>query len=210
MDSLLAAAIHDVKNQLAALGTWLEVARREHPSAALDNARAVADQAGSALVALLAIHRDGEGGLRLAIDDRDLRDFCDDLFHDLHLPADTANDIERVDAAANALGTWAFDAYQVRLALLDALRNAARHARGKVGFSLARHADGICFEVRDDGPGYAPDVLAGDDGTMRDAGSGLGLRFARLIAQRHATPAGRHGRVELANDGGAVFRLILP
>jgi hypothetical protein len=49
---------------------------------------------------------------------------------------------------------------------------------------------------------------------MDSGSSGLGLRFARLIAQRHATPDGRHGRIELGNDsdanGGAVFRLFLP
>lgn len=210
MDNLLAAAIHDAKNQLAALGTWLEVARREHPSAALENAQAVADQVVCGLVALLALYRESEGTLRLAIDDRDLRDFCDELFAGLHLPAGSEVTVERADGDAEAIGTWAFDAYQVRLALHDALRNAARFARRTVRFALARNADGICFEVRDDGPGYPADALAGDGGTMRDSGSGLGLRFARLIARRHATPAGRQGRVELENDGGAVFRLILP
>ncbi|MBI4984871.1 MAG: hypothetical protein HZC24_05885 [Rhodocyclales bacterium] len=45
---------------------------------------------------------------------------------------------------------------------------------------------------------------------MSETSSGLGLSFARLIAARHATPAGRHGRVELANGEGARFSLILP
>jgi hypothetical protein len=33
---------------------------------------------------------------------------------------------------------------------------------------------------------------------------------ARLIAEQHATPKGRRGRIELANDGGARFSLVLP
>lgn len=40
--------------------------------------------------------------------------------------------------------------------------------------------------------------------------SGSGLVFARLVAEPHATPGGRHGRIELANDGGAMFALVLP
>jgi len=212
LDSLLAVSIHDAKNQLAALNTWLEVVHREHPSPALDHALGIADEVAAGLVALLALYREGEGHLRLSIDDRNLRDFCDDLFAALRLPAGHVVRIERgaAEVAAERIGAWAFDAYLVRMVLLDALRNAVRHARTTVRFALTREAGGICFTVADDGEGFPAPLLDGGDGVMGQGGSGLGLRFARLIAMRHATPDGRHGRVELANAAGAVFRLILP
>lgn len=210
IDTLLAAVIHDAKNQLAALGTWIEVARQEHPSVALDQAQSVAAQLGHKLVALLAIYRDGEGQLRLAVEDHDLTDFCADVLAELVLPPDSAIRVDRDETEAERIGSWAFDAYLVRLVVLDALRNAARHALDAIRFSISRDADGICFTISDDGEGFPEDVLRGGEGAMHAAGSGLGLRFARLIARRHATPAGRHGRIELENAGGAVFRLVLP
>lgn len=209
MDPLVAAAIHDAKNGLNALGTWLAAAEREHPSAALAEARSIAARVGDELVELLALYRAGEGSLRLAVDDHDLTDFVADLVADLRLPPG-AGALQVEAGAAGELGAWAFDAYPVRLLLQDALRNAARHARSRITLSLGVAGRGICFTVADDGPGFSDAILAGGEAAMQGAGSGLGLRFASLIAQRHATPDGRRGRIELSNDGGAVFRLFLP
>jgi signal transduction histidine kinase len=210
MDAIVAAAIHDAKNGLNALDTWLAAAEREHPSAPLVEARAVATRVGAQLVELLAIYRASEGSLRLAIDDHDLRDFCTDVMDEFVLPAGSSLRVEQDLAVADDLGAWAFDAYQVKLVLLDALRNAARHASTVIAFALRRESGGLCFEVRDDGEGFAPEILAGSATAMDAGSSGLGLTFARLIAGRHAVPDGRCGRIELINADGAVFRLILP
>jgi signal transduction histidine kinase len=148
--------------------------------------------------------------LRLAIDDHDLADFMDDLVSELGpLPAGITLTVD--PAAAEQIDAWAFDAYLVKLALLDALRNALRHARTHVMLGLqAEPAGGICFTVADDGPGFPELVLSGAATQSGSEGTGLGISFARLIAERHATPAGRHGRVELANHSGAILRIHLP
>lgn len=209
MDALVAAAIHDAKNALNALNTWLGEAKRQAPSPALDEARRVADRVSGQLVELLALYRASEGTLRLAIEDHRLDDFLADTMAELAPPGGIAIDTDF--AAAADLDAWAFDAYQVKFVLLDALRNALRHATSRARFALAAEpGGGLRFTVRDDGPGFPPEVLAGDRREMSGESSGLGLVFARLIAERHATPNGRHGRIELANDGGARFDLILP
>lgn len=211
MDALVAAAIHDAKNALNVLGVRLEEAKRQCPSPALAEARAVAARITAQLVELLALYRAGEGSLRLAIDDRILADFLEETLAELVLPAEGAIALECDLAAAEEIGAWAFDAYQVKFVLLDALRNGLRHAAGRVRFDLAREpGGGIRFTISDDGPGYPETVLAGGRAEMAEDSSGLGLTFAHLIAARHATPAGRQGRVELANDGGARFSLVLP
>lgn len=211
MDALVAAAIHDAKNALNALGAWLSEARRQCPSPALVEAQAVAGRVSAQLVELLALYRASEGTLRLAVDDQVLEDFLAETLADLVRPADSVVALERDLAAAAEVGVWAFDAYQVKFVLLDALRNALRHASHRVRFRLAAEpGGGIRFTVEDDGPGYPETVLAGGRSEMAEDSSGLGLAFARLIADRHATPAGRRGRVELANDGGARFSLVLP
>lgn len=225
MEILLAAAIHDAKNALNSLGVWLDKAQRECgvPSPALSQAKAVAANISGQLVELLALYRAGEGNLRMAVEDQRLEDFLADLLAELSASATmedadgtAAPSIETDFTVAKRLEVWAFDAYLVKFVLLDALRNALRHARRKILFSLAAEpGGGICFSIADDGEGY-PDSILRAEGTakMTPESSGLGLSFARVIAERHATPAGRHGRLELANDGlgarGARLSLILP
>lgn len=211
MNPLIAGAIHDAKNGLNLLNTWLEEARRSAPSPALDEARGVAARIGAQLVELLALYRAGENSLRLAIEDHDLMDFCQEVTTEIILPPGGNSRIESELGAVAALGAWAFDAYQVKLVLQEALRNALRHGKQRIRFAVAAEpGGGLRFSVGDDGPGFPQEVLEGKSHAMDSAGSGIGLVFARLIAERHATPGGRHGRIELANDGGAVFSLILP
>ena len=211
MNPLIAGAIHDAKNGLNLLDTWLQEARRTTPSPAIDEARAVAARIGAQLVQLLALYRAGDNSLRLAIDDHDLTDFCQEVTSETPLPPGCNTRIESDTGAAAVLGAWAFDAYQVKLVLQEALRNAVRHGNNRVRFAVAAQAGGgVRFTVSDDGPGFPQQVLNGEAPEMNSDSSGIGLAFARLIAERHATPIGRRGRIELANDRGAVFALVLP
>ncbi|MBI3522930.1 MAG: HAMP domain-containing histidine kinase [Betaproteobacteria bacterium] len=232
MDVLVAAAIHDAKNALNTLGVWLDEAQREcaspTPSPALARAKAIASTLSGQLVELLALYRAGDGSLRLAVEDQHLEDFLADLMAELDesrailtQTGDTPENAIVIDtdfAVANEVNAWAFDAYLVKFVLLDALRNALRHARRQVRFSLAAApGGGIRFSIADDGDGYPEAILRNENRPateMSAASSGLGLSFARLIAARHATPAGLHGRLELGNDGlgknGARFSLFLP
>ena len=209
MDPVIAAVIHDAKNTLNALNAWLDEAEREAPSQALQRARASTQRVSAQLVELLVLYRAGEGSLRLVIDDHHVGDLIRELLTEV-VPA-PGEPAVRVDLeAVDTLGEWAFDAYQVKLVLGDALRNALRYATAAVSLRAMAGDTGICFEVRDDSEGYPPNILSGADPGPEAGGTGLGLRFARVIAARHATQSGRHGRVELANEAGAVFRLYLP
>jgi signal transduction histidine kinase len=211
MNPLIAGCIHDAKNGLNLLNTWLEEARRAAPSPALEEARAVSARISAQLVELLTLYRAGENSLRLAIEDHDLIDFCEDVTAEIILPPGSNHQIESDLGAAAALGAWAFDAYQVKMVLQEALRNALRHGRQRIRFAVAAQAGGgLRFTVSDDGPGFPQEVLDGEAVAMDSGSSGIGLVFARLIAERHAIPDGHRGRIELANDGGAVFALVLP
>lgn len=238
MDPLVANAIHDAKNLLAVLvGDLAEVSREyrhktgEPGLPALRRAGQLAERLNTQLVELLALYRAGEGSLRLAIDDHDLADFLDEIVAESawETMGEEAKTLEADFSAAAKLGVWAFDAYQVRFVLTDALRNARRYARSRIRFSVGSEAGGgVRFTVEDDGPGFGEsgDGREGNGGgessegemadvmVMRPSGSGLGLQFARIIAHHHATPGGHCGRVEMANDGlgvgGARLSLILP
>ncbi len=209
IDALVAAAIHDAKNALMSLDTQLAEIERRPASADFSAARATTSRIAGQLTKLLTLYRAQGGQLRLAIDDHDLSDFIDDLIAELGPPPENIQ-LDCARGAAAQIGAWAFDAYLIKLALIDALRNALRHAHSRVSFTLKATAQGgLCFEVADDGPGFPAAILAGEN-TASSQGTGLGLSFARLIAERHATPAGKHGHVALANLPGANFKLILP
>jgi signal transduction histidine kinase len=219
IDSLVAAAIHDAKNALLVLDTQLAEAMQRpatgasrwvYGSADFFAARATTRRIAAQLTELLTLYRAQGGQLRLAIDDHTLADFVDDLLTELGpLPNHLTLSVDRT--MADHLGAWAFDAYLVKLALLDALRNAGRHAQRCVRLVIDQPAaGGIRFVVADDGPGFPAAVLDGDASPSGDASTGLGLVFARLIALRHTTPDGRHGHVELTNAAGAVLSFYLP
>lgn len=89
------------------------------------------------------------------------------------------------------------------LALVNLLRNAAQAAPGSVELNVVANADqGVCFQVRDRGPGlsHPPDYLMQPFNSTKPAGQGigLGLAIAQQIAQEH------DGRLELSNriEGG--------
>lgn len=195
---IAALTLHDVKNRLAQLAGRAEArGDRETLREALE--------AADTLTRLLAYYRSDVGSLAVDID--------------AHAPADLVAEFAggeagcRVVVDAAAAPTLGFyDENLVRMVLANAVQNACRYARAQVTVNAAEHDGYLEFSVRDDGEGYPSAVLAdatGEAAPVTREGTGLGLRLARRIAALHEN-AEMRGRVELANDGGAVFRLLLP
>jgi len=115
----------------------------------------------------------------------------------------------------NVIG--AFDAGQIWRLLLNLLDNAIKFNRsgGHVDVTLSVHNDVAIFSISDTGSGIDSDdqahifergyrsLAARKSGVP---GTGLGLHFARAIAEAHG------GRIELTSAAGqgACFRVILP
>lgn len=101
---------------------------------------------------------------------------------------------------------WIMDRELIADCLVNALLNASRHARAEVALELAADAGGLRIDVTDDGPGFPPQVLGGEEPT-----GSIGLFLAGKLAALHARN-GRQGRLDLSNlpGGGARFRLLLP
>jgi len=109
-----------------------------------------------------------------------------------------------------------FDPDRIVQVVLNLLENAAKYAPlpAPIAVVLARVAGGARVEVRDGGPGLAPEshgrvfgrfVRARDEGDGT-RGLGLGLYLCRAIVERHG---GRVG-VESAPGHGATFWFELP
>ncbi len=117
----------------------------------------------------------------------------------------------QVRTAANdvdVVSTPAFDADRLPAGLevaayfccLEAIQNAAKHAPGaSVVVRLDRDADGLAFEVADDGPGFDPD-LTGPDGSgvlgMRDRVAAVGGTL--LVESSPGRGTTVRGRIPLA------------
>lgn len=106
------------------------------------------------------------------------------------------------------------DGQRVRQALIALLENAKRHADpGRVQVILSRQPDSVRLEVRDSGPGLAPEFAThAFDPFARYIvegevikGSGLGLSVVKAIAEVHGGEASYQ-----TIDGGACFVMTLP
>ena len=117
----------------------------------------------------------------------------------------------RVNGSAQVRG----DEGAIERAVVNLVENAARHADGHVDVDVSSDGDRAVVAVRDDGPGFPPELLgqaAGrfvrgpNGGRGTENGAGLGLAIVDAIATAHG------GELEIENgaDGGADVQLKLP
>lgn len=108
------------------------------------------------------------------------------------------------------------DADKTERLLMNLVGNGMKYARSKVGVTLSRTADGqLSVSVGDDGPGVPADerdkifdtfYQIGNDNVAASLGTGLGLAYAKLIADAHG------GSISVGDSpyGGAQFTILLP
>ncbi|MEC7726732.1 MAG: response regulator [Planctomycetota bacterium] len=90
------------------------------------------------------------------------------------------------------------------------LRNAADACGGdgQVHVSASRDAGGVYVDVQDDGPGISPDLRSEvfkPFRSFKDAGTGIGLAFARKVVEAHGAS------IDLkVSERGACFRVTIP
>lgn len=200
-----ALLVHDLKNALGALEGTLE-ALQAAPEPDRDGARRAWRQCVALrqrLIGLLVLER-GDLEARCAVQDESPAALIERLCAEAADDDGPAGVVVCADPQALPPPVWYYDARLLRLALDAALHNARRHARHRVWIGARQVDGGLCWQVRDDGPGLA--------GGLPSAGAtGLGLRLCAAVAQAHADGP-RHGRAQLSDhpEGGAVFELWLP
>lgn len=212
-NDLYAALMHEFKNHLGLLGMTLDripLTGETPHDGVVDEARLLCQRVIDRLQQALLLYKAEHQAIVPLLDAYSPADVLQEL-------ADTARSLARqrlaveMRVAAEVPAIWFFDRNLVEMALLNALHNSLGYARSRICLGLAMHDGGLEFYVHDDSDGYPAHVLLAfaEQQPYRAMGTGLGLQFARIVAQAH-DHRGRTGTVLLANADGAVFRLRLP
>lgn len=208
-----AALIHELKNSLGLLSMSIEgVPPNGEPAhdGALDEARLLCQGVIDRLNQALLIYKAANGPIHPMIDACSPHDLVHELAEQTRALARGRLRVESA-VADDVPVLWFFDRDLVNMALINAVHNALRYAGSAIRIEAAMRDRFLALRVADDSSGYPQHVLdsvaAGT--AIRGSGTGLGLQFARLIAQSHDNH-GRCGALRLSNEGGAAFELLLP
>ncbi len=213
-----ADAAHELRTPLTILKGELEVARRvpERPEEyrrVLESCEEEVDRLIALVEDLLFLARADAGVVARPLERVNLAAVLDDVAPALHAVAERGGARLEIRRAGDVwIRGSAPMLFRVVLNLAD---NAVRHGGSGVALEveLGRRDGEALLEVRDDGPGIAPEDRAHlfdrfyrADPARERGGAGLGLALVCSIVQLHAG----HIDVESASPRGTVFRVRLP
>ncbi|MCV2885271.1 HAMP domain-containing histidine kinase [Aestuariibacter sp. AA17] len=219
--TVLAAAVHDMKNSLCLLSQTIEelsLKVEDSNSVAknhLATAHYEASRLNTGLVQLLSLYRAEIESLPLNVDECYIEDLIDELLYNNESYAKHKGLTLTVEQSGNLV--WYLDRDLVVLLINDVIINAMRYCKSTIQLKIFEENGYIVFQVEDDGKGYPSSMLKATTINIQDfdishGRTGLGLFFARLIAGAHST-GNRKGEIVLSNGGtlgGSVFTLRLP
>ena len=219
--SVIAVAIHDMKNSLSLLMQSIERLSEIVP---IDNTEAreginsvhyEANRMNTTLVQVLSLYRAELNALPVNIDECFIIDLVEEIVESnriymhqkkLELSINVDEDL-----------SWYLDRELIYLLVHDVLINAIRYGCDHIEISAWEDQGKLRLKIQDDGRGYPQEMLDMsvvnlDNFCISEGRTGLGLFFARLIAQTHKND-GNIGNIKLSNDaktGGSIFELCLP
>jgi heavy metal sensor kinase len=207
---------HELRTPLTAIRTVGEVALREARSpdayrATIGSMLEEVDRLTSLVERLLTLSRAGSGPAHLRNEPFDAGELAEEVAAYLAVLAEENGQSIVIRRAAPAM--IEADRLILRQALVNLVDNAVKYgaADTEIGLTIRRSDTDVIVEVRDQGPGIAPDLgarifdrhyRAGTGGR----GTGLGLAIARWAVEAH------RGQLtwEAGSAGGSVFRITLP
>jgi len=219
--TVLASAVHDMKNSLCMLLQSMDSLRQElaetsdSASSELSRIHYEANRLNSNLLQLLALYRIEKNQLPLHQDEYPLQDMLEELVLKNEMYSTQRQILVEVQCDSDLC--WFFDDDLVSSLLNDMLINAMRYSKSKILLKAFIEDNWLVVQIHDDGSGYPIEMLEqaqeSTDSFHLSAGrTGLGLFFAKLIAEAHRNHE-RAGRIEMQNHseyGGALFSLYLP
>jgi len=220
--SVLATAVHDMKNSLCMLTQSTEsLAQRSkqqgrEDSEELSRLHYEVSRLNGSLMQLLALYRFEKEQMPMTIEEHYIEDLLNDIYYknQTFIEQTGLKFILEVEPSL----TWYFDGQLVDYLLNDIVINALRYSEKQIKISAKQADNYLCIQIFDDGSGFPQEIidLAKEDVASQinfvKNRSGLGLFFAKLIAKAHIN-SGKVGKMTLENGsclGGSCFSLYLP
>lgn len=220
--SILASAVHDMKNSLSMLLNSLEEVAEFCQPTTPDGAGKVAQlqyegkRLNGQLVQLLTLYKIGKSQYLLNLDEHDLADFLQEAtLH--HRELFKLREVELTVDAPPGL-TWFFDRNLIHGVLNNVLNNAYKYTLNRVAVSARVEQGMLAVRVCDNGEGYPEGMLQSDSDhqqtgiSVTSGSTGLGLYFSQQVATLHRHKS-KQGQISLDNggiDGGGRFTIFLP
>lgn len=219
--SVIAVAIHDMKNSLSLLMQSIEQLSANIPEnnesarEGINSVHYEANRMNTTLVQVLSLYRAELNALPVNIDEC----FLSDLIEEVVESNRTYARQKKLDIKVNVDEdlSWYLDRELIYLLIHDVLINAIRYGCNNIELNAKIENNELSLVVKDDGAGYPKAMLDMatvklDNFCISEGRTGLGLFFARLIAQTHKNN-GKSGNISLSNcatNGGSIFELRLP
>jgi heavy metal sensor kinase len=211
----VADASHQLRTPLAILKTEVELALKEGRTleelrSALESVADETDRLVRLAEDLLVIARLDQGSVPIStaeLDAHELLETAASRAQSRAMREGVSVELSSIDRV-----TLLGDSPRIEQALGNMLDNALRYARGEVRVSAVAQGSTVELHVRDDGPGFEPELIERAferfvrDGQDSRAGAGLGLAIVAAIAHSH----GGHVRAANRSGGGADVWLELP
>lgn len=217
-EQLLAAVVHDLKNQLQTLLDSEQDALSRIPQPYQKELEPILQQTNrlkNDTLQLITLYRFQENG-QFPMDDAWPRDTVTDAIEatSLQFPAITFHN--KIDDDCQGF----YSETLIQLALVTLITNSAQAGASEIRISADDSDQGLWIEVNDNGPGFPDDVLTdvldGPINSTKQGPGGLGIYFVQLIAQHHQQND-QHGTISIENSkrpnnqiSGARVRLYLP
>lgn len=216
--TVIASAVHDMKNSLGMLLNSVDELRDEFPQARqsvrFNTLQYEAQRLHGDLIQLLGLYRIQQESLSAHIEEQFLPDFLDEQLAQ-HQGLMAPRGLELEVASDPVIGY--FDRDLIAGVLNNIVNNAIRYTQNKVRIRAREQCGYLVLSVEDNGQGYPEHMRTASEETARgiDFSTGstnLGLYFAARIARLHQEGE-RNGEIRLTNGGdlgGGIFEIWLP
>jgi signal transduction histidine kinase len=206
---LVAAFVHDLKNQLQSLSGQQDLLINELPEEYQQKLAPMLRQTNKIkedTLRLVSVFR-LENKDSFAMDDAWPRDTANSAIESCSLQFPQL----KIDNCISLEAQGFYNEQLIQLALVTLITNSAQ-AGAKYIEVRCEEIDNqsLSIIVHDDGPGFSQDILDGLADTTKAEGTGLGLSFVEMICQAHKG-AGKQGNLTINNSkAGAIATLFLP
>lgn len=218
--TLLASTVHDMKNSLSIILNRIDELSENSqlPPKELKEALKKLSHEGKRinnnLVQMLSLYRIDNNQYFINCEEHEI----DDLLEQAQLENEPILSIKgiEIEVICEDQLTWFLDRNLILGIINTTLNNAYKYAASKIRLEAYIKEKQLTISVSDDGPGY-PETMLTSPSSQKDinfntGSTGLGLYFARTVAQSHSGKTG-NGYITINNNGingGGRFSITLP